>query len=299
MDPGAQGRAGDARQLMKESLPFPADQPGLAFLQCLPGYLHPRHRHDEIELDLVMRGTATYQVGSRLYRIQRGSALWLFPGQDHNVLEKSDDYTVWIVYWRAGLVRHAVAEDPALSVLGESDPAGWFCRRIREPDLKRLDGLLREIESAASRPLLKSGLAYALNLAWSIFARGAEESPASSLHPAVERAAQLLSQPEEVPIRRLSRLCGLSAARLSTLFARQVGMPLSAYRTQRRLERFLAEHDARAGNLLHSAMKAGFGSYSQFHRVFTRLVGLSPREWEARARDDGAPITRAARGRRS
>ncbi len=120
---------------MKETLPIPRESPGTAFLQCLPGYLHPRHRHDELELDLVVRGTATYQVGSRLHGIQRGSMLWLFPGQDHVVLDKSDDYTVWIVYWRPQLIRQACAEDPGMAVLASSDPSGWFCRHA-SPQLR-------------------------------------------------------------------------------------------------------------------------------------------------------------------
>jgi AraC-like DNA-binding protein len=77
-----------------------------------------------------------------------------------------------------------------------------------------------------------------------------------------------------------------------------MGMPLSTYRSQRRLERFLVEHDPRRGNLLSSSLAAGFGSYSQFHRVFTKLMGLSPRAWERREREQPQTIDRRPRGRR-
>jgi AraC-like DNA-binding protein len=283
---------------VKEVLPIPSEAPGTAFLQCLPGYLHPRHRHDELELNLVVRGTATYQVGSRLHGIQRGSLLWLFPGQDHVVLDKSDDYTVWIVYWRASLIRQVSTGDPTLAILASSDPSGWFCRRIGNAEVKRLDQLLRELESAASPALVHHGLAYALTLAWSLFSAGQEDAPMASLHPAVQRAARIVSTGQELSLPAMAQSCGLSPARLSSLFSTQMGIPLSAYRNQRRLERFLVEHDPRSGNLLASALSAGFGSYSQFHRQFTRLMGISPQAWELREREQPSTVDRRPRGRR-
>jgi AraC-like DNA-binding protein len=39
--------------------------------------------------------------------------------------------------------------------------------------------------------------------------------------------------------------------------------------------------------MLAAALHAGFGSYTQFHRVFTATMGRSPREWKKRAADGG------------
>ncbi len=120
----------------------------------------------------------------------------------------------------------------------------------------------------------------------------------ASLHPAVQRAAHLVSTREELSLCQLARRCGLSPARLSSLFSTQMGIPLSVYRNQRRLERFLVEHDPRNGNLLASSLAAGFGSYSQFHRQFTRLMGISPQACERRERGQPSTIDRRPRGRR-
>ena len=57
-------------------------------------------------------------------------------------------------------------------------------------------------------------------------------------------------------------------------------MPLVAYRARQRLERFLRRHrpgDART--MLADALAAGFGSYAQFHRVFTATMGSGPADW--------------------
>jgi len=37
------------------------------------------------------------------------------------------------------------------------------------------------------------------------------------------------------------------------------------------------------GNLLAAALEAGFGSYTQFHRVYKRMFGTCPREQRAAA----------------
>jgi transcriptional regulator GlxA family with amidase domain len=54
-------------------------------------------------------------------------------------------------------------------------------------------------------------------------------------------------------------------------------MSLVDYRNQLRLERFMALVDSGGSNMLEAALTAGFGSYSQFHRVFKQHRGKSPR----------------------
>jgi AraC-like DNA-binding protein len=264
---------------------LPPGRQGQATRQHLPGCLHPRHSHTELELNLVLRGSATYLIGERLCRIGRGSLLWLFPDQEHNVIAKHDDYTVWIVHWSAELVRATCAAGSRAAILRESSPEGWFPRRVGDPQLRRLGAIFEEIGDAAEDPTLQNAtLAYALASAWAIFQAGSELPPGIAVHPAVERACHLVGDGEdtrELSAEELARRCGVSYPRLSLLFSRQMGTTLSDYRARKRLDRFLATHDPRRDRLLDSALAAGFGSYSQFHRVFSRQLGLSPRAWHA------------------
>jgi AraC-like DNA-binding protein len=283
---------------MKESLAIPDHAPGMAFLQCLPGYLHPRHRHDELEMNLVLRGRATCLVGNRLYRIERGSLLWLFPEQEHNVLDKSEDYTVWIAYWRPSAIKRACTDDPSMSTCLTGDPSGWLCRRLNEPQIKRLDLPLRHAAQSDHIALSRNALTYVLALAWNLSSDGSAVLPMTSLHPSVERAARLICDPEQRSLSQLGKACGLSPARLSSLFSKQMGIPLAAYRSQQRIDRFLAEHDPRSTNLTASALNAGFGSYSQFHRVFTAYMKMSPQQWVRREREQPITLDRRPSGRR-
>ncbi len=79
----------------------------------------------------------------------------------------------------------------------------------------------------------------------------------------------------------ICRALDVSESFLSRRFPRELGVALVEQRARARLTRFCT-HVARDGyNYLESALMAGFGSYSQLHRVFVELVGLSPREYFA------------------
>jgi len=85
----------------------------------------------------------------------------------------------------------------------------------------------------------------------------------------------------------LAARVGLSRARLSRLFHRELGETLVGRRERLRVEAFLRRREERPGaDLLSDALAAGFGSYAQFHRSFRRITGVAPRDWAA-GRGDG------------
>jgi AraC-like DNA-binding protein len=57
-----------------------------------------------------------------------------------------------------------------------------------------------------------------------------------------------------------------------------MGTTLTDYRTRLRLLRLIERVDA-GSSLLAAALEAGFGSYSQCHRAFTRVFGCTPRRF--------------------
>ncbi|MEM6279385.1 MAG: helix-turn-helix domain-containing protein, partial [Verrucomicrobiota bacterium] len=99
------------------------------------------------------------------------------------------------------------------------------------------------------------------------------------LHPAVSRALVLLQESGgEIPSTQLSKQCGVTGPHLSRLFHREVGVPIRRYRSTVRLARFweLFRGPLRL-TLMEAALEAGFGSYTQFFRVFREAYGCSPR----------------------
>lgn len=101
----------------------------------------------------------------------------------------------------------------------------------------------------------------------------------SARHPTLRRAVHRLSHDPSLGGEQLAEDLGISVSHLARLFKSELGLSLVDYRNQLRLERFTALMDGGCTNLLEAALSAGFGSYAQFHRVFSAVRGASPRDY--------------------
>lgn len=286
---------------MKERIILPAGADGDVWRHEHDGTLHFSHRHEELEFNFVLRGSARYLFGERRLDLRRHTLVWLFPDQEHLLLDKSADYAMWVAVFRPGLVRRLCAGNDAAgpggnrAVLRERLPAGDFCRELAEPGAGRLSGLLEEVsEALAVGDLVRfnAGLAYALLAAWTAGGRSDSVRVGADVHPAVARAARLLrddADAGELDANTLAARAGLSASRLSRLFHAQTGVTLAAYRNRQRLDRFWRIYGAgRRWTLTEAALEAGFGSYPQFHRVCKQLTGKSPADHRRERATTGA-----------
>jgi AraC-like DNA-binding protein len=269
---------------MKERLHVPPASEGSSWMHRWRGRLHPRHHHDELELNLVTQGTGRYLLDDRRYDLGPHSLVWLFPEQEHLLIDQSPDFAMWILIIRpAALRRHC--RDERYRPLLAGNPAGHFCRRLADGDARRLRLVFDELETTRGDIARgNTGLAFATLTAWEMYRRAPHQLAGVRLHPAVERAASLLAGDDDADLAAIAARAGLSHSRLSHLFHEQTGQTLAAYRNRQRLERFFAAVGSGKGKtLLACALEAGFGSYAQFHRVFRRLTGASPAKWERNA----------------
>lgn len=265
---------------MREHLHLPAALHGDIWRYYNPTTSNTRHHHAELELNLVTQGTGTYLLGSRRYQIRPGDLLWLFPAQDHVLINYSRDFAMWIAVFKHKLIKR-VAADAADRVLLQAEPVETCCRRVAQQDLGRMEELFAELAAVRDRPgLLNAGLGYALLHAWRSFERAAEVS-VGDVHPAVERAARLIRDDSTaLSLEELARHAGLSATRLSRLFKEQTGFAMVDYRNRLRVQRYLEIYGTgQRMTMLDAALEAGFGSYPQFHRVFKNVLGCSPAKY--------------------
>jgi AraC-like DNA-binding protein len=273
---------------MKEVISI--QHPYLGYAQ--KGYSHAgmsaSHSHDELELNLVLKGHSSYLLDSRRYVLDSHTLVWLFSGQEHILLECSQDFEMWVIVFRPELV-NKLCESPGYHLLREKDPAGFFCKRILPSTSQEIDRVLTDITSREhNSTLFNAGLAYVLPLAWSIYSTTTVIPPSSDVHPAVENVIHLLNKnPFCDDLATLADQAGLSAARLSRLFKEQIGVSMVHFKNRLRIERFLKlYHKGRRKNIMETALDAGFGSYPQFHREFTRIMGCSPAEFRRRSTTD-------------
>ncbi|MDQ2799942.1 MAG: AraC family transcriptional regulator [Armatimonadota bacterium] len=169
----------------------------------------------------------------------------------------------------------------------QAKPPGHFCRHLSNGQTARLCTLFEEIHATDNEPAqYNAGLGYALLSAWATFAAAEELPIGSDVHPAVEHAARLIrDEVDPLSVEQIAARVGLSASRLSRLFGPQIGMGIADFRNAQRLQRFLRLYGrGQSLSASRAALEAGFGSYPQFHRIFTQAMGYSPAEHRRRNR---------------
>src|SRR5215469_9233682 len=147
---------------MRQKLELPPQLHGDVWHYRHHGRANAMHHHAELEFNLITQGHGLYLLANRKYQIRRGDLLWLFPAQEHVLVEQSDDFEMWIGVTRPKAVRR-LATDASARILRQANPAGEYCRRLPQPEFVRLETLLAEIAAARERPgLFNAGLGYAL-----------------------------------------------------------------------------------------------------------------------------------------
>ncbi len=266
-----------------------------------PPVLRPHH-HAELELNLVAAGEITYVVEGQRYTFGKGTLLWMFSSQEHQLVDRTSDAAYYVAVFKPDMIhrachgeRYAKLKRNELSekgVLNVQLSASDFDLLRLEMDRLIADGmdldlLNREAGFGLSRDFrfrhsdpdwLNAGLRHLLLSAWRLQQSGGSAYPEVVLHRAVRRALDWIDREQEMEKESLPRYCGVSHSYLSRLFHQQVGVPLSRYRNSARLGRFWEAYRRRDTiTVMEAAFEAGFGSYAQFFRVFSQAYGSGPR----------------------
>jgi AraC-like DNA-binding protein len=271
-----------------------------------PPALKP-HTHVELELNLVVNGTITYVVGGRRFSFPKRTLLWLYPAQEHQLVDRTGDAQYFVAVFKPAMIRRACGGDIYAGLKRVAPEAGAesevlhaelapdafdLMRRTMEaivedgldPDLLNREagfGVGSDFHFEHNDPdWLNAGLRHLLLLAWRQQRGRAGKARAVALHPAVRRALALLGEASwGGEMGELARRCGVSDAYLSRVFARQVGVSLTRYRSSVRLAEFWKLYRGPERRTIAEAVyAAGFGSYAQFYKVFVQAYGRGPRE---------------------
>jgi AraC-like DNA-binding protein len=240
-----------------------------------------------LEVNLLTRGTAVYLLEGTLYTLTRGSLFWQRSAADHALIRVSEDLEMWIAVFRPEMLDRICPAAMHQAVLSER-PTDRVHKRISSEAMKDLSDFARAMQSFTNDvSRSNAALAYWLLSAFSAHRRGevfSEGADGGDVHPAVDRAVRLLRSENAPPdVDALAQEAGLSPSQLSRVFAKQIGMSIVEYRQRVRLERFREMYgQGRRYNITQAALRAGFGSYPQFHRVFKRYFGFNPAEYRRR-----------------
>jgi AraC-like DNA-binding protein len=224
--------------------------------------------HPNLEFNLVISGRGTCFFGDRQYDLSPGTLLWIAPGEFHQLL-RSPDFEMWVA-----IIAPETFPDEMLA-----DVVANPLRQLSSEDALALDSLLSHVTQDADQPkVYLTGADFAFRSAW----HATVSSPGvtrTAMHPAVVQALDILRSSTDMPRSgELARACGVTLGYLAQLLADQTGRGIVEWRNRIRIERFVIAYP-HSGDLMTAAFDAGFGSYTQFHRVFAELVGTTPGEW--------------------
>ena len=203
-----------------------------------------------------------------MLRVGANALLWWTPGQDHELLDASDDFELYVI----GL-------SPAFSerVLG---PAGASI--YRGPQVLRLNVEQLAMLSPYCQPHSFRQDTIAAERRAGDFWQRAHAMRLGALsysHPLTQRAIRSALQRTDMNRRQIADAACSSSCEVSRHFRRDMGITLTAYRTRLRLLRFMQLVDSRKLSLYDASREAGFGCYSQCHRAFHQTLGYSPRTY--------------------
>ena len=133
---------------MRQKLMIPRRQMGDAWRFASGGpRLRPGHTHVELEINLVLTGTARYLVREQRVDLSPGMMIWLFPEQDHLLIDESPDYTMWIGVFRPSLLRR-LCRLPENRPLLLEDPSAIQARQIGHLGREHLHRAFAELAPA-------------------------------------------------------------------------------------------------------------------------------------------------------
>ena len=229
------------------------------------GGRRPRHFHGEPELNLVVRGSATFGVGERVVSVAAGELLAFPAGQDHVLLSGSPDLYLYALGLDATYSADVLRREPVVPLhvrLGASELATVIARAAAIVDSKGADRLGAELWERVH---------------W--LGQRAPLRPSPASHVLTRRALQVMAAAPELGLEALALELRAHSSDVSRYFHRDVGMTLVRYRTRLRLLDLIRLVDAGELDLTAASTAAGFGSYSQCHRTFHAEFGCAPRQF--------------------
>lgn len=268
---------------MKATLPISPHSVGMLQLKEMPR-LDWFHRHDEVECNLIVRGAGAYLLNGQRVDLRPNSILWLFPEQEHLLLDQTNDFKMWILVVKPDYLAQLCTDEMTQTLL-ERKPAGSFLRHLRQQQFEQLVALCQAVATMHEEPARhNAGLGYLLLSAWSAFQTGSIVPLNDPIHPAIDKIARHIHTGQLADdLQTVAALVDLTPETVSRLFKSQTGISLTAFRNRCRVDRFLEIYGhGHAFTMLESALRAGFGSYAQFYRVFMQVMKITPAAYRRR-----------------
>ena len=250
------------------------------------------HWHPEIEITYVRKGTMCYKVNNLVYHLKEGDIVFNNSGALHSgTMENQEDCTYIPITFDPRLIYgffqstinskyvDPVIQDSLLPAICIDQSEPWH-RSFREY-------LLRIIDLDEKKPdFYELDITICLQSIWRLLLEHITYEPQASRENSLEydRIKKILSYIEEnyqnkITLNDIAGHIHLCESECTRLFKRHMNTTLFAflqeYRTERSLEFLQADQPVSA-----VADKAGFSDPNYYSKVFAKIKGCSPREYQ-------------------
>ncbi|WP_312431465.1 AraC family transcriptional regulator [Lacrimispora sp.] len=254
--------------------------------------LNAYHRHDGYEVYLLVNGEADYYVNTECYRLTEGSMILMNPGEYHKAaLVDKSKYQRTVLNISTCRLRSLSSELTSLEACfvntGES---GARIRMLEKSDISGFVMQIRKLEQLLlaegvyGKDLLVNSMLSAIFVEINNYYRQRDTLQTRNIiNPIV---CEIISYVDNhytgcISLADLSKHVSYNGTYLSRLFKQTMGISLSEYIMQRRID--MAKHLIDNGSPLTKAcMDAGFCDYANFSRSFKAQQGCSPKKYQSR-----------------
>ncbi|MCG3150156.1 MAG: Melibiose operon regulatory protein [Verrucomicrobiae bacterium] len=245
----------------------------------------PFHQHNEVELDLILAGRVTYELGGKSFSPIRRRAYCFWSAVPHRVVRLTLPVRIYSISVPTPWVLQYHLPSPILARLfhGEcfSEPTNsadelmadsfTFCRwhkMMHGGSVESRRIVMLEVEARIRRLLLDNQI---------LTARLESPHPTAKVAQMIQYLTEHYTEPLHVA--QVAALVGLSPKYVITQFRKTCGVSLMDYLNQLRVyhaQRLLATTEKK---IMDVAYASGFGSVSQFHAIFKRNLKISPQQF--------------------
>ena len=254
-------------------------------------------RHNEIELNLLKRGSLTYLLGGNTVTIPAGRLAVFWAGIPHQIISSKDQAEYYVatiplasflqcrfpVHFVDAILHARVVLDPEPRTRGgDLEMFERWVHDFEETDPQRQRIAFLEIEAR----LFRFALAVPASIA---DARSSKASPSIMQAGGLNHAEQIAlyiarHYTEPLTSEQISQAVGLHPNYAMGLFKKTMGITMVDCLTQHRVshaQRLLATTDDK---IIEVAFSAGFGSLSRFHDAFTQWCSCPPKQYRKQHR---------------
>ena len=254
-----------------------------------PTVMKRADRHNELELNFLMRGSLTYLLGGNTVTIPAGRLAVFWASIPHQIISTKDnaEYFVatipltWFLQYKfptffVDTVMHArvILDSESKTSRGDLEMFERWVSYLTNPNPQRQRIVALEIEAR----LLRFALAVGDDASLKAPKNQSQPSASNSGLRRIEQIACFVAQnyTEHLTIDAIGASVGLHPNYAMSLFKKAMGVTLLDFITQHRVshaQRLLATTDMK---VIDVSLNSGFFSMSRFYEAFNKSCGCSP-----------------------